>query len=116
MNPRKATIGWVYFAHAPAFGLVKIGWSTSPVRRIHDLSRDHRCSIVLLGAEPGTQQDEADTQARYAHLCHGREWFAGEPALLAYAAALAPRLVLALAEYTGGKDPSPPLRREARSA
>jgi hypothetical protein len=76
--------GHVYFMELGDF--IKIGWSRWPPLRRKDLQSSGPYDIVLLGAFPGTLENEASLHAVFEHLGHRNEWFRKSPALLAYIA------------------------------
>ena len=76
--------GYVYFMEMGDF--IKIGWSHWPPLRRDALQSNGPYDIVLLGAFPGTLENEASLHAVFSHLGHRNEWFRKSPALIAYIA------------------------------
>lgn len=66
---------YVYFIKAENVGLVKIGYSDRPEERLKSIQGMSPVPLRLLGWMPGSQQDERDLHARFAHLHSHGEWF-----------------------------------------
>ena len=72
-------------------GLVKIGWSTQPSARRHQIARQEgiRSSMLeMLASCPAPQSMEADMHAALAPFCARGEWFWPEPEVLAVVSAM----------------------------
>jgi len=65
--------GFVYAIQSGA--LVKIGWSKDPVRRMAKIASDCPEGAALLGAMPGTRDDEAELHRDLSVLRFRGEWF-----------------------------------------
>lgn len=64
----------VYFALAPK-GLVKIGWSENPARRLLTLRTETRARLKLMAVVTGDKHTERKYHMRFgAYYSHG-EWF-----------------------------------------
>lgn len=74
-SQKKDRDGFVYFVKAGRRGDVKIGFSNDPKRRLASMQTSISKDLVLLGAIPGTMDDEADLHAKFAHLRTRGEWF-----------------------------------------
>lgn len=99
-----ASFGFVYFVHAPSVGLVKIGFTGRPRRRIKELSSNHRCSLLMLGVLPARMTAERHMHCRfdrYHSPCF--EWFFADKVVLDFARTLPP-LPLS-ATYSGDEGP-----------
>lgn len=65
-------------------GLVKIGWSSDVMRRMHELRKTFRSSVQLLACFPADKPTELALHARFAHLSEGGEWYRPGEDLLAF--------------------------------
>lgn len=73
--------GFVYFIGTAARTPIKVGWAADPRRRLGDLQAACWHELVVHGAFPGTQADEALAHRALAtHRLRG-EWFRRTPAL-----------------------------------
>jgi DNA-binding XRE family transcriptional regulator len=79
------------FVYAIAAGhLIKIGWSSSPRRRFHQIATHSPVKPVFLGVKPGSRDDEAATHSLLRkYRAHG-EWFWRSPDVDAFVAGLTP--------------------------
>lgn len=102
------TPGLVYFARAPLFEIVKIGWSRQPLLRLAQLQSEVRCDLVLIGAFQGSKVDERVQQKRFAHLWYGSEWFLEDGEILSYASSLPVVTQLQDLPYGGAQEPRAP--------
>ena len=69
-------IGFVYAAEAIDFpGIIKVGFSRDPERRLKDLQYQHRIRLNLVQAGVGTEFDEHLIQHRMARWSLANEWF-----------------------------------------
>lgn len=86
-RPRNGTPGWVYFAHLPEMGLVKVGWSSRVAVRMVELACDNFTRVILLGSYPGTYADEAREHVLLVeHRVLRKEYFADNEAVMSRAA------------------------------
>lgn len=76
------TTGFVYFIASDSAGLVKIGFSQSPERRVAAIQGMSPVPVRLVGKTPGTAEDEAALHRRFAGLRAHGEWFRMEENLL----------------------------------
>lgn len=76
----------IYFLKATESGRIKIGFASNVQRRIASISTSCPEDLQLLGCCPGTMPEEQALHRKFAHLRIRREWFRGEPELLAYIA------------------------------
>lgn len=76
--------GFVYFMKMGDF--IKIGWSSWPPNRRIDLQISSPYDIIILGAFPGTLNDEAAVQSWFQHAHKRGEWYRKTPGLVAYLA------------------------------
>lgn len=74
--------GWVYFVSAG--GMVKIGFSTTPLRRLRDIRSLSPVSVRLARLIPGDMEDEARLHAKHGHLRSHGEWFHAKDTLKRY--------------------------------
>lgn len=103
----------IYFIRDTASGLVKVGLSEDPVRRLAKMQTDCPGLLVLLATQDGGEPDESLLHERFSPLRERGEWFRAEGDLAAYIADLAPHvkaarqrkervlLIERLAEITG---------------
>lgn len=83
-----ANNGWVYFIRAVQTGRIKIGFSSSPERRLKELEYGCPEDLELVTKIPGSFFREHDLHRQFAaHRARG-EWFEPAPELLAYIAEL----------------------------
>lgn len=73
--------GYVYFIQAEN-GLIKVGYSTNPGKRLTYFRRVSPVSLELLGYFLGTQTDEYYLHQRFAMQRDHGEWFRPSPELL----------------------------------
>lgn len=76
----------VYFVHAPAVNLVKIGRSLDPERRFQELSLLSPVPLSVIGVVDGGSGREAELHRRFTHLRSHGEWFHAARELLDFAA------------------------------
>lgn len=69
------TMGYVYFAEAPASKLIKIGWSQTPFVRLETFKRTHGKRVKILGCMKGTLRDEKRIHGILKEHLYGAEWF-----------------------------------------
>lgn len=76
----------VYFVHAKALGLVKIGIANSAVKRLRALATQSPAQLELLGVIQTDRRGvlEQMLHGRFQHLRSHGEWFRLEPDLEAY--------------------------------
>lgn len=77
--------GYVYFVGALEGSMIKIGWTLDPERRLATLDCGSPVPLVLIGAMPGTQEQEASLHARFRAVRVKGEWFKACPDLVAIA-------------------------------
>lgn len=65
----------IYFLHAPAVNLVKIGRSIDPERRFAELRLLSPVDLVVIGMIAGDAPEEAKLHQRFAALHSHGEWF-----------------------------------------
>jgi hypothetical protein len=75
-------LGKVYFI-TDGVG-IKIGYSGSPSVRRDDLQTSHWARLSILGAMPGTTDDEKRLHRRFQHLKMRGEWFRPAPDLIGF--------------------------------
>lgn len=75
----------VYFLHAPAVNLVKIGTSFDPERRLQEVRLISPVEVRLIGVIRGDYKTEGDLHKRFEGLRARGEWFHATEALLSYA-------------------------------
>lgn len=80
----KVEPGYVYFMEMGDY--IKIGWSVWPASRRNALQTSNPYDIIILGAFPGSQENEQAAHILFAHAKHRGEWFRKTPGLLAYIA------------------------------
>lgn len=80
----------VYYIHAPALGLIKIGSAADPVERLRNMQTGSPTALVLLAIEVGSLNEEARRHVQFAELRRRGEWFAFEGALAEFVQALPP--------------------------
>lgn len=85
-----ASEGWIYFAHAEAVEMVKIGIARDVYIRFANLKVTSPVPLTLLGSFLGTGQTEADLHYEFRHLWSHGEWFHAGEQLLARIEALCP--------------------------
>ena len=73
---RKRPLGYVYFAQSG--GRIKIGFSNNPWARISEFKISNP-DITLLGAFPGTIEDERKLQEKFRDLLFLGEWYKADP-------------------------------------
>jgi hypothetical protein len=68
--------GYVYLLGSPEDpGVVKIGFSVNPTRRLKEIQRDNGHPLTLMGMLPGTRADEKAMHARFREHRKMGEWF-----------------------------------------
>lgn len=73
--------GTIYFLHAPACSVVKIGFTTDLQKRMHRLQGQAPCPLHLLGTKDGDRAMEQELHARFHKYVHIGEWFSEAPVL-----------------------------------
>lgn len=76
----------VYAIQCVENGLIKIGVSNLPKRRLADLSSQSPVEMVLLASRPGGYQMERELHKRFAEHRRRGEWFAPHADILAWVA------------------------------
>lgn len=79
------TLGWVYFAQVGTDGLVKIGFSRDPGRRLRQLGPEVSGPLFMLRIEPGSMASEAEYHRAHAADRVVGEWFRPTAAVMAAA-------------------------------
>jgi hypothetical protein len=74
--------GVVYFLSDSRNNAVKIGYSTDLPKRLSTLQTGNRLNLTLLGAVPGTLDDESRWHKTFAEYRLRGEWFRHHPSLL----------------------------------
>lgn len=74
------TMGHVYFISRG--DAIKIGFSSTPVRRMTNLQHQQTEMLELLATAPGTMRHERSLHEKFEHLAIGGEWFRPEQGLL----------------------------------
>ena len=74
----------VYFAHSIVLGLVKIGHSANPGKRVRHLAVESGFRANLLLVIPGGRKREREIHKRFAVHAVGNEWFEPEGSLAEY--------------------------------
>lgn len=69
---------------------MKIGFTTDILGRISSMATGHAGKLTLIGAMPGTHQDEKDLHRRFRDLRVRGEWFKFQGELKKFVAALPP--------------------------
>jgi len=75
---KRATIfndGYVYFIVCVHDNMVKIGYSTNPIKRLNSLQTSNYHDLELLGYIPGDIRDEKTLQHHFSAYHHRGEWF-----------------------------------------
>lgn len=85
--------GYVY-AIENAVGLVKIGWSTEPKRRLSKINSDTSSPCKLIGYVEGTLEQEATLHRLLRPEVEHREWFRRGPLVNAFIKRLPPNIRL----------------------
>lgn len=80
--PRTDRSKTVYFVHAPAAGVVKIGVSEDIRKRLISLATASPVSLTLLGTVPGGKVREMELHTQFAAMRVKGEWFEATDALL----------------------------------
>jgi hypothetical protein len=68
-------VSQVYFLHAPAVNLIKIGRSIDPDRRLAELKLLSPVDLEIMGMIDGGSLKEAELHAKFKHLHSHGEWF-----------------------------------------
>jgi hypothetical protein len=84
---------FVYFALAPATGLVKIGYSSTPLQRVRALN------CITVGIVHGDRKFEASLHDRFADVRQGGEWFLRSAAVQRYVSAARRRKARSACEW-----------------
>lgn len=66
---------YVYFIQSIAGGAIKIGLSSNPVERVHDLDAGSPVQLNLIGIMGGGSALENDLHEYFADIRLRREWF-----------------------------------------
>lgn len=93
----------VYFAHAPAVNLIKIGFASDPVARVSRIDTGSPIDVVLLGSVPGELADEHALHVKFHHIRARTEWFHATRELIEF-----------IHRTCGTRAPTRPLRRDAK--
>jgi hypothetical protein len=72
---------FVYFLHAPALDLIKIGIAENVEARRKVLAKRRKRELITIGYIEGAFADEAAWHARFANIMVEREWFRDTPEL-----------------------------------
>lgn len=91
MSRQSTTIaaGVVYFVHAPAANLLKIGFTARPFAlRLMQLRSNSPVSLDVLAVIRGTRDSERKLHARFLKLWSHGEWFRDDAGLLSYVSGL----------------------------
>lgn len=84
-------LGHVYFVQSEFNNLIKIGYTTTPVKqRIDGLRGMCAAPITLLGSMPGNTIIEGEMHYKFRHLHAHHEWFYPGEELLAFIKTLKP--------------------------
>lgn len=83
-EPQRAAV--VYLAQSEDGGPVKVAHTDDLARRLVALNASRPDRLVVIAAAPGTAADERALHQHFAPLRQRGEWFAPDPALLAFAA------------------------------
>lgn len=76
MAKKKAGKSYVYFAYLAPFGMVKIGLSQNPKRRVMEAATFLPfTSCHLLGQIPGDREKKKRLHEKYKSYHHNKEWF-----------------------------------------
>jgi hypothetical protein len=82
----------IYFVHAPALQVVKIGFTAGdPSRRLTMLRTGCPCDLVLLATMDGDETVERELHIRFAEYRSRGEWFYFCPPLRELVASLTPK-------------------------
>lgn len=65
----------IYFIESRDAGLIKIGFTTNPDRRIKSLKTASPNKLRVIMTMPGTREDERKLHEKFAHLRQQGEWF-----------------------------------------
>lgn len=79
---RRRSYGYVYFIQSQGTGLIKIGFSRQPLKRLAVLRTAHGCDVKLLACVDGSMSKERKLHADFAHLRENGEWFRPDKALM----------------------------------
>lgn len=79
--------GFIY-AIGASNGLVKIGWSEKPDRRLAKIASDCACECTLLGFAPGDKEREQELHSRFSAFHSHREWFRNDGIVAEFVAVL----------------------------
>lgn len=78
----------IYFIGSRQHGIVKIGVSICPSRRVGEISLKKGIPMDLLGTEPGGYAEERQLHERFAKYALGNEYFTLSPEIDEYASGL----------------------------
>ncbi|MCI0488966.1 MAG: GIY-YIG nuclease family protein [Blastocatellia bacterium] len=76
--------GVIYFIQGNDGGLIKIGYTDDVDARFKDMQRGCPIPLKVIGAFPGTMQDEKECHRQFAHLRSYGEWFYPSSELIAF--------------------------------
>lgn len=71
-------------------GMVKIGYSTHPERRLRAMQTDNADELELLASIPGSRYDELLVHEKLAAARYGGEWFHPTPEVMEWVQSLIP--------------------------
>jgi len=71
----QAPASWVYFIESKSSGLVKIGYSNNPQKRLKEIKTMSPELLELVAIMPGAKEDEFSLHEKFAHLRKHGEWF-----------------------------------------
>lgn len=71
----------IYVVQRDRDDAIKIGWTSNPERRLHELRRDERCAVNLLAAFAGDKPVELKLHKRFKAFRIDGEWFSSAPAI-----------------------------------
>ena len=99
----KAAECFVYFARAASTGLVKIGISTDPTKRLRGIQTGNGEEIEIVLILPGGRHLECKLHSRFKHQRERGEWFREEGKLLDFLADKCTKAPISISEKRGVK-------------
>lgn len=81
--------GYVYAIRSEC-GLIKIGWSNNPAKRLSKIQSDAPRKCELVGSIPETREHEKSLHLRFSAFRERGEWFREEGDVAAFVAGLPP--------------------------
>lgn len=72
----------VYFVRCLRTKRIRVGWARDPDRQLRLLRRASPTGLELLGAWPGSKEDEVRILEKFAEQRHHAEWFRPSPELV----------------------------------